>query len=602
MLRLRLLPLTCSAAFSFLLLALLLLKMNSAHAESSIHYVSSDGNCVNAQPCYAIIQSAVDAAQAGDEIRIAGGIYTGVNQYAGLSQLVYLTKSLTLRGGYSVNDWSQSAPQLYTTTLDAEQAGRVFYISGPVSVTIEGLAAVNGDASGLGGGPQFSSLDPGGGLYAISSTVTISDTVWKAHKSSAGGAIYFPNGQCRLQNSIVISNYAESHGGGLYIGNFATESSIYINNSRFESNSAEYGGAISISNSNLQIEDTHIILNKAFQGGGINAHYITNGYLVGNIITGNIGTTGGGMSLSGNMLVSRNIVASNRGNWGSGIALFFGQTSLIQNQIINNKQTDRQNGIGGGLTISGQNYDDGGLKVIVSNLISGNEAWRGGGIFLQYARITSSQNMIIHNTAQEGGGLFVSATKINMNGDSIVKNYAHIQGGGITLYGHKPESSLHNLLLIGNHALQNGSAVAVEYNPASIHNATIVNNPGTSAIFVQAGISITNTILVSHTVAISATADSFVTGNGILWHGNGANTAGPGTFQLSNQINGDPAFIDDTYRIGPTSPARDAGVVTDVFNDIDGQPRPYLAPDLGADEYWSEGLPLQLFAPLLQRQ
>ena len=51
---------------------------------------------------YATVQSAVDAAEAGDEIRIAEGVYTEVNHYSGLAQSVYLSKTVTLCGGYSL--------------------------------------------------------------------------------------------------------------------------------------------------------------------------------------------------------------------------------------------------------------------------------------------------------------------------------------------------------------------------------------------------------------------------------------------------------------------------------------------------------------------
>ena len=66
--------------------------------------------------------------------------------------MVYITKSLTLRGGYNPPDWTVSDPTIYTTTLDAQGAGRVIYASGDFTLTLDGLRLLNGFHSSMGGG------------------------------------------------------------------------------------------------------------------------------------------------------------------------------------------------------------------------------------------------------------------------------------------------------------------------------------------------------------------------------------------------------------------------------------------------------------------
>ncbi|NJM40960.1 MAG: hypothetical protein HC853_09400, partial [Anaerolineae bacterium] len=115
-----------------------------------------------AAPC-ATVQFAVDEAAAGDEVRIAAGGYAGVSVRAGVTQTVYVDKNLTLRGGYTLTNWTEPNPSFQPTFIDAQQAGRVIYIHS-AEVTLQGLTLRNGVITGTG------NLCPGagcgGGVYA----------------------------------------------------------------------------------------------------------------------------------------------------------------------------------------------------------------------------------------------------------------------------------------------------------------------------------------------------------------------------------------------------------------------------------------------------
>ena len=61
---------------------------------ATTYYVSLDGACGGQTPCYTTVQAAVDALDdPGDEIWVATGVYTGVNGYGGLSQMVYTERT-----------------------------------------------------------------------------------------------------------------------------------------------------------------------------------------------------------------------------------------------------------------------------------------------------------------------------------------------------------------------------------------------------------------------------------------------------------------------------------------------------------------------------
>jgi hypothetical protein len=101
---------------------------------------------------YTSIQEAVDAAGTGDVIKVATGTYTGVSNHGGLAQVVYIDKTVTIRGGYTAPAFSEPPdPEANATTLDAGGQGRVIYITKNIEPTVEGLHIIGGDAAGLGG-------------------------------------------------------------------------------------------------------------------------------------------------------------------------------------------------------------------------------------------------------------------------------------------------------------------------------------------------------------------------------------------------------------------------------------------------------------------
>ena len=122
----------------------------AAPATPTVRYVAPAGLCGAVAPCYAHPQAAIDAASAGDEIRVAAGVYAGVSSRGGTMQAAYVDKSITLRGGYRLADWTLD-PANNPTTLDAQSQGRVLTISGDIAPVIEGFRLTRGAAANGGG-------------------------------------------------------------------------------------------------------------------------------------------------------------------------------------------------------------------------------------------------------------------------------------------------------------------------------------------------------------------------------------------------------------------------------------------------------------------
>ena len=210
-----------------------------------------------------------------------------------------------------------------------------------------------------------------------------------------------------------------------------------------------------------------------------------------------------------------------------------------------------------------------------------------------------SGNTIAANTSNErGGGLYLFRSPATLEANLIISNVSNLRGGGLSLLGGSDATLTNNVI-----ADNVGTALHIGHSsPRLLHN-TIARNRSSDggAINVAAGgaVTMTNTILVSHTVGISVTVGGTATLEATLWGvGEWANltdwqVAGSITIGMRNYW-ASPAFVDPDardYHIGLGSAALDAGVNAGVYRDIDGEARPFDSNqdgiyeyDIGADE------------------
>jgi parallel beta-helix repeat protein len=265
----RTLRLALALAFGLALLIGLLLAMGAARPPDvalaqgpTIRYVApaptgndSGNDCTSSSTPCATVQHAVDVADPGDEIRVATGTYSGVQGRpvpAGypappasgtITQVVYISQTVTLRGGYTTTFTDPPDPEANPTTLDAQKQGRVLYITGDISPTVEGLRITGGDAVGLGGSP---SGDSGGGVLAISATITMSNNQVFSNTATFGGGLYlYDSANATLISNMISHNKGWTHAGGLYFRNSsrATLISNTISDNEAPSPWGLYGGA-----------------------------------------------------------------------------------------------------------------------------------------------------------------------------------------------------------------------------------------------------------------------------------------------------------------------------------------------------------------------
>ncbi len=129
-------------------------------------------------------------------------------------------------------------------------------------------------------------------------------------KKSRGGAILtVQNSGSRIFiHSVFFINNKATLGGSLYFVAISTPQYIaYIQNSKFESNNASSGGALSFTLSNITIVDTIISLNEALQGGAV---FLKDSILsiTRSVLERNLACTGGGIYSSKSKIILHSII------------------------------------------------------------------------------------------------------------------------------------------------------------------------------------------------------------------------------------------------------------------------------------------------------
>jgi predicted outer membrane repeat protein len=395
--------------------------LSGAVADAAIRYVALDGSGANGQSwatAYKTISAAIQAAAAGDEIRVKQGTY-------GTDTTIYVNKAVKLYGGYSGVGETRDPEAFITIINGLNTAAHCFDVS--ANATIYGFTMTK--ARAFGSEPS----DRGAGTFVHECAATISDCVFQQNVADyCGGAIALDHaGGTVVSNCRFIENRASELGGAIfcYVSDATIDGCLFEENKTGYGLNDGYGGAIHNHTCSPTISNCRFSVNSGDYGSGL-CNYLSNASIVSCTFEDcNTATlAGGGIYNSGGApRISECLFQNNRANRGG--AIYDRSLGTTVNCIMWNNSGMTN---GGAAYVDFTTEDISSAPKFINCTMYGNTASTGSALYSNNAAPTLTNCILWNNTSwdEEAPGQIYSLT-YSFNLKAVV-SYCDI--GGDTTY------------------------------------------------------------------------------------------------------------------------------------------------------------------------
>ena len=373
------------------------------------------------------------------------GRETGAFSYGGA--LMVSSSSLTLVGTVFQSNYASNfggAVYMYNCVANLKnnsfQSNRAFSFGGALSVSSSNLNLT-------GNMFQFNSAKSGGALLFNGNTLNLTGNIfWKNSATSDGVVIVLD-----VTSGSVTANTFESNFVGALVVSMCKRGMITITGNRFESNYGDdQGGALRLDTCSLVVTVTeNTFWNNTANLGGALSVSASNVTSVRNHFTDNSAQLGGAILVVSNSTVKMyggHMIRNNTAQYGGGIAVLSSQLELTEDSIIRK-----------------------------------NTASYGGGLYGHNAGISGKATFTDNIAAEGGGGVYAAKSTFYFNGNTSIMHNSAVDGngGGLLLSGEskfylQPNSHVN---FIGNSAKSGGAIKIEEHNPLTYCIYTHTSTP-----------------------------------------------------------------------------------------------------------------------------
>lgn len=145
--------------------------------------------------------------------------------------------------------------------ISGNNISRVFYLNSGANLTINGVTITKGNGVGT------SNSGDGGGIYNLSGTLTLTNSIVSGNTATTGGGIVNSFGSMLTLTNSTVSNNTANNGGGIYN---STSSTLILTNSTVSGNTAtnNVGGIFNTGGGTSNLTNSTVSGNTAAVGGG----------------------------------------------------------------------------------------------------------------------------------------------------------------------------------------------------------------------------------------------------------------------------------------------------------------------------------------------
>lgn len=392
-------------------------------------------------------------------------------------------------------------------------------------VTVQNCAIFDNDASDDGGGIAVegdgslvvndsgvsdNEAARGGGIYALDVSLDLDVSRVLSNTAGVGGGIFRNRGYLGAFSSVIQGNTATAGSGGGIATDDETAAATFLEivDTRILSNTADsHGGGVYLGDGpskSLSLQDSDVMYNRTeSDGAGLDVE--------------------GGFLFISDSVIQENVAAD---DGGAGYLYSAESDAIVENSTIRGNVAG---GNGGGFLAVA---DEGAaLRLNRSFLVDNRSGEEGGALFAERAEL--NQSTVFSNTAVYGGGVYLEATLAGAN-STVSGNTAVEEGGGLYADGYL---DLNGMTVVSNTATTGGGLAFDGGASADVQKTLLAHNVATggNAPDCHAGAAATVTSLGYNLVGIANGCDGvFLDGQNGDQAGSYGNPLAAGILSLAN--------------------------------------------------------------------